>query len=361
MKENLSKKGNTLRKSNKSEEINFPDELRSGSQKNIYVKSIYYKEESLNDVDSPKFLSEDYLKSLPLLDMPRGEVVDGQLMFKNPDDFLEILRLGMFLVKVPKDLDITPVELFSNNWYKEKINSPEIDKYRGFKEIFLDGKYEGYEPAKSEQVELLNILEENWERVLPKELYFLTNQMTDFGISILRSILNYLQIPQRLWLEITGGLSEKKGQHVLAVNHYRSDKSMMGGYFHTDSGWITILKGWEPGLVVWVNNKLYAANPEPGYFIINFGKTFEVLTSKLGNPVQAVIHGIAKTVRAPSQPDRVTYVLFLSSNQKSNIYQLDSVNNPRFIQTADEFLAYETDNVFDIHKEVVAKINSTLL
>ena len=313
---------------------------------NTNASVVTYRE----NVKLPSMPSEmGSLQNLPIIDLPSGEMIRSRLVFSSPSDFLSALKLGFFLVKIPDYIDLTPGDLFVNSFFKSKASSMSIEnnQYRGFKNVHLSESYQGYFDREFDQWENFYIEEANWEKYLPKELCLLGKQIAELGINILRSVLSYLQIPEYLWFQITSGLSEKKGHQMFAFNHFRSGKLVRGSKFHRDSGWVTVLRSFEPGLVALIDSILYAINPKPGHFIINFGSSIEVLTAKLDIPARANIHGVAQTVRTESQPDRVSYTMFLDSDLSGNIYQLDAIDKPRIIQTVAEFAVQEVNRTYD--------------
>jgi len=303
-----------------------------------------------DNVSLPRMPLEDQdLNDIPSITLPLGEMRGQELVFCKSDGFLEALKLGFFLVKIPEEMDITPGDVFVNHFFKDKStkDGEALNAYKGFKHVKLAESYQGYFDREFDQWENFYIEEANWQKYLPKKLCNLGKELTTLGINILKSVLIYLNIPRSLWVEITSGLSEKKGHHMLAFNHFRSDKDVRGSKFHRDSGWVTVLRSFEPGLVALIGSTLYAIHPKPGYFIINFGSTIEVLTAKLMTPARANIHGVAQTVRDGSKPDRVSYTVFLDSNLAGNIYQLDADFTPRILQTVTEFAAQEVNRTYD--------------
>jgi len=187
------------------------------------------------------------LNKLPKIEMPKGEIIDSNLIFKNQaNDFTKALELGFFLVKIPSEIDLSPGDRFAKNFFKPKDGNTNLDQYRGYKEVDLGQPYQGYFDREFDQWENFYIESSNWQKYLTPPLVLLGNQMTDLGITILRNVLKYLQIPEQIWTKVTSGLSDKKGHHMLAFNHSRSNKAVRGTKFHRDSGWVTVLRSWEP-------------------------------------------------------------------------------------------------------------------
>ncbi|PZU68709.1 MAG: hypothetical protein DI540_07760 [Sphingobium sp.] len=170
--------------------------------------------------------------------------------------------------------------------------------------------------------------------------------MAHIGVTILRSTLAKVGIPQAEWSVLTGGLSEGDGHQMLAFNHFRSDKPARGSKFHRDSGWVTVLRSTEPGLVGYIGNELRSINPEPGHFIVNFGSSIEVLTEGLSLPVRANVHGVARTRRQPGQSERVSYVTFLDSDLDADIYRYGPHGREK-LQTVAEFAVQEVSRTYD--------------
>ncbi|MBD2813805.1 2OG-Fe(II) oxygenase family protein [Xenorhabdus sp. Flor] len=84
---------------------------------------------------------------------------------------------------------------------------------------------------------------------------------------------------------------------------------------------MTILLSTAPGLLAYIDGKLWAINPEPGYFIVNFGSSIEVLTENMILKIHANIHGVIRTNKDTNERDRVSYALFLDSSLNGDIYR----------------------------------------
>jgi hypothetical protein len=284
-------------------------------------------------------------RTYPSFEMERSRMEGDRLVFDHPDGFANALSQGFLLIRIPDGVDTTPGDLFASHFY-EAPRGDELDVYRGFRDVAVPGDYQGYFDREHDQWENFYIEMSNWAGVLPPGVCRLGQQMTDLGIAILRNILAYLDLPERDWAMVTSGLSEQRGHQMLAFNHFRSHKPTRGTKFHRDSGWVTILRSVEPGLLGLVEGELRAINPVPGYFIANFGSSIEVLTERLPRPVRANVHGVARTERDPGQADRMSYVVFLDSNLAGSIYRYEG-GAPRLIQSMTEFAVQEVSRTYD--------------
>ena len=132
---------------------------------------------------------------------------------------------------------------------------------------------------------------------------------------------------------------------MLGFNHFRADKPKRGCKFHRDSGWVTVLRSTEPGLIAYIDGSLRSILPVPGHFIINFGSSIEVLSENLPQKVHANIHGVARTQRE-NLADRFSYVMFLDSHLGGDIYRYGSEGAQK-VQSVAEFAAQEVSRTYD--------------
>lgn len=219
----------------------------------------------------------------------------------------------------------------------------ELAPYTGYRNCIVPGDYQGYFDREHDQWENFYIERSNWG-MLPAAVAHTGEAMS--GIGILRATLGHLGIPEKEWDKLTGGLTAKRGHQMFAFNHFRSNKQVRGSKFHRDSGWVTVLRSTAPGLLAYIDGGLRAINPEAGYFIINFGSSIEVLTERLPKPVRANIHGVARTIRRRDRQERVSYLVFLDSDLRGDIYQYQG-DAPVRVQSVKDFAIQEVARTYD--------------
>lgn len=273
----------------------------------------------------------------------RSRLEGDNLVFIDDDGFNQAIRHGFFLLEVPPYIDFEYGDRFAYHFF-EPATEGELRPYTGFKSCTFSNGYEGYFDREYAQWENLYLEQAHWN-LIPTEVATLGHHMAHIGTCILRAVLNHVGIPRRDWELITGGLSEGKGHLMLGFNHYRSDKTAQGSKFHRDIGWITILRTTERGLLAYIDDELLAIDPVPGYLIINFGSSIEVLTENLTKNVRANIHGVVRTERN-GQRDRMSYVMLLDNAPTSNIYKY-APNGPIKIQSVKEFTVQEISRTYD--------------
>lgn len=280
----------------------------------------------------------------PPIALQRSQLIDDRLLFDEPSGFDRALEQGFFYLKMPDGLDTTPGDLFAAHFYEQE-RGDELDRFRGFRNVEVPGDYQGYFDREHDQWENFYIEMSNWA-LLPEDVPAIGQEMAGLGISVLHNVLAHLDIPVTEWATVTSGLSDKRGHQMLAFNHFRPDKPVRGSKFHRDSGWVTVLRSVEPGLVALIDGKLRSVIPEPGYFLVNFGSSIEVLTERLTTPVRASVHGVARTERGPRQSHRWSYVTFLDSSLDGNIYRYEN-DQARMVQSMADFAVQEVNRTYD--------------
>jgi hypothetical protein len=289
-------------------------------------------------------LESELAHRYPPIAMARARVVQAELVFEQPHGFAQALRQGFFLLQVPPRLDLLPGDLFVRHCFLPKARG-KLASYTGFKHKPVPGAYQGYFDREHDQWENYYIERSHWQRI-PPEVCELGQQMAAAGLCVLHSVLKYLHIPRDEWERLTCGLSEGRGHQMLGFNHFRSGKPTRGCKFHRDSGWVTILRSTEPGLIAYIDGDLHAIQPARGHFIVNFGSSIEVLSQNLPQKVHASIHGVVRTQR-DDRTERFSYVLFLDSDLAGDIYTYDEAGGARRVQSVAEFAAQEVRRTYD--------------
>ncbi|WOX15316.1 2OG-Fe(II) oxygenase family protein [Streptomyces sp. N50] len=288
-------------------------------------------------------------RTYPPIALERARLDGERLVFDRPTGFDQALQQGFFLLRVPNAVDTAPGDLFAAHFHEPAAGDAQ-DVYRGYRDIQVPGDYQGYFDREHDQWENFYIETANFA-LLPDSVTRLGQELSRLGIHVLRAVLDHVGIPRREWAKVTGGLTEHHGHRMLAFNHFRPDKPVRGSKFHRDSGWVTVLRSTEPGLLALIDGDLHAINPEPGYFAVNFGSSFEVLTERLPHPVRANVHGVARTERQPGQPHRTSYVIFLDSDLAGTIYRYQD-GEPQAVQSVADFAVQEVSRTYDDNSEL---------
>lgn len=293
----------------------------------------------------PAIPDEDkLLEQYPPIALHKAAMVDGQLMFGSQEEFTESVSRGFFHLRVPDDVDLQQTDLFANRFYEDE-RGDSGDRYRGFHEMEVPGEFEGYFSREHDQWENFYIERQNWN-LLPGGMSDIGEKMSGLGVSVLQNVLEFVGVPRQYWNRATGGLTDGGGHRMLAFNHFRPDRPLRGSKFHRDSGWVTVLRSTEPGLIALIDGELRSIVPEAGYFIVNFGSSLEVLTERLSLPVRANIHGVASTKRQDDETHRTSYVTFLDSSLDEMIYRCED-GSLYAVQSMAEFADQEVSRTYD--------------
>jgi hypothetical protein len=280
----------------------------------------------------------------PAFEMTHARFQGHTLHFNEVSGFDRALSDGFFLLEIPDEVPLDGGDRFVRHFFEARAGGGLAD-YTGYRERIVPGDYQGYFDREHDQWENFYIERSNWG-MLPAPVIHTGEAMSRVGIDILRATLDHIGIPKSEWHTLTGGLTADRGHQMLAFNHFRSDKRVRGSKFHRDSGWVTVLRSTEPGLLAYIDGELCAINPKPGYFIVNFGSSIEVLTERLPKPVRANIHGVAQTMPRRCGLERVSYVVFLDSDLQGDIYQYRGDAHVR-VQSVKDFAIQEVSRTYD--------------
>lgn len=132
---------------------------------------------------------------------------------------------------------------------------------------------------------------ENYWTLHPQCAQKLAKGMKEVAVLILNNVLRATKIDKRLYSQITGGLSDNKGDCFLKIMHYNVDKPNAGLSWHKDTRWITVLIFTSKGLEAQIDNKTISVLPRPGFFFINLGIWFEAFINDT-NLVKAIVHQV---------------------------------------------------------------------
>lgn len=260
--------------------------------------------------------------TLPLYRIPTAEMRDQQLIFLEEEGFDRAIQAGFFQLKIPESMqeEIRLADEFVNLFYLPKENDfVPYNQFRGFKELGQLG-FHGYKVDSYNQVERFDLEQKEWG-LFPEEIRSVAQKMNALGIQILTNVLKQLEIPERHWVDLTGGSIENQGLHVSMWNHFRHCVQARGLKNHKDWGNVTVLRSQFPGLEAKIDGQWRRVTPSGSdYFIVNFGIAMETSTSRTSRPVTASEHRVIQQV----QIDRVSYALFVDNDRDIRYYDPES-------------------------------------
>lgn len=251
---------------------------------------------------------------------PASKIIGKKLIFDDSEQLDLAFRLGAFYLEIPSNLDLRPGIQLAKNFYKD-LNS-KASGYTGYKQRSFEKSALGY-ADRPDQVEQLQLELSLWNEFLPKDVCDLLNVMNTLSVQVLENVLEYSGISKDDWGLITGGALENKAGHVATMNHYRPEKEAIGIVSHKDSGFVTLLYANSPGYELKMNNEWYPMDPKDGYFMVNLGHIFEILTENLKKPIGAPEHRVRQLYSDKGVEDRISFTIFITPRYDYNIYQYD--------------------------------------
>ena len=211
---------------------------------------------------------------------------------------------GFFYVEMPKKIkNLIPAAVdFANTFYHDET----------LKKLNLPGfGFSGYHDLEHTQVEYFTAEREFWNITYPKAIQKLAKYTNDLSLHILRTVVP-LVIPQLSPNQLnhaTGDLLNGGGLYHLSFNHYQPAKKEIGLNSHRDFGYVTLLFINKKGLYAKINDKWKRIEPKPGYFVINFGRVFEILVND-PNKLNAAWHFVETIKEETHNGDRISFGLF---------------------------------------------------
>lgn len=265
------------------------------------------------------------VKNCNIVQLTWEELEENSTNFKQK--FSQALREGFFYVEIPKDLfqNITETKKFADN-----LRSNET-----IKKIKLHPKLD-YQERFGTQAVAFGALSKHWEEVYPKPVKEIAEAMNDMALKILKASLKHLSVPEDIWDLVTGELTTGKGANAFTLNHYKTGEQKIGLTPHKDLGWITLLFIDKMGLESTQDGKKwYAIPPKEGYFVVNFGRAFELLigsTDKLRASLHRVRHIEEK------EGERTSFGLFNFHTEGAEVFQMKENNDLAHFATYEEYL-----------------------
>ena len=89
-------------------------------KKSLITNSVTFRE----NIKLPSLPSDkEGLNNIPIIDMPRSELIENNLVFELPNGFKKALELGFFLIKIP-NITKFKEKIYTKNYLliKNKIN-----------------------------------------------------------------------------------------------------------------------------------------------------------------------------------------------------------------------------------------------
>lgn len=282
--------------------------------------------------------------------LPTAHVEDRRLRFDTPRQAEQALEHGAFHLAVPDGLDVTPGLEFCRTFYRPGAAG---DRRRGHREHGHPESKLGYED-RPDQVEQLQIESFLWDRYLPDDVTALLRDMRELTLQALTGVFELSGVPEADQETVTGGARGDHGLCYTTVNHYRAGLGGRTGIVeHSDSGFITTICTDQPGYQILHQGRWLPVRERPGYFTVNLGDAFRVLTRKLPRPVTAVYHRVPGLTATPGCPDRSSFTVYMGPRYDMDLYQYDMDGTLRPYQS---FRAFSVDKAkelgYDFHARV---------
>jgi isopenicillin N synthase-like dioxygenase len=234
--------------------------------------------------------------------LPLITLLHQELYSNSPELYTKLkqaARQGVFYLEISEQSQklIPHAVQFANSFYKNDY----------LISLQLPG-YSGYNNRENAQVESFYADQSVWQTVYPQQITELANEMQEVSEYITLKILTLLlpQLSTDIMHIATNGLLKGNGLFHFIFNHYRPKKKMVGLSPHRDFGYVTILYIDKPGLHAKIDGSWHPIPPREGYFVVNFGRTFEILVND-PNRLIASWHYVEQITHEKHVGDRISF------------------------------------------------------
>jgi isopenicillin N synthase-like dioxygenase len=229
----------------------------------------------------------------------------------------EAIRRGFFYLEIPMASQalLEDARTLGNTFYEQPtiLNRPKV-------------RWSGYHKKEESQKESLYVENTLWHEWLPNPVAMLATQMHELSVDLTRKALQVTKVPEKLWLQGTGGGSEGSGGQHFFFNHYRPEEPLPGLNPHRDFGLLTLLFIEKAGLEAQIDGRWVAVSPKKGYFVVNVGRALETFVND-STKVNACWHKVERVYE-----DRISFGLSTDNNYNSSIYKMESNGSTTLVQ-----------------------------
>ncbi|WP_372424370.1 2OG-Fe(II) oxygenase family protein [Salinarimonas chemoclinalis] len=262
----------------------------------------------------------------------RARLEAGRITLETGEDLSEALADGCLRLRIPPEVDLGPGLALARNFWREPDGGP-ADAYRGFRrasDIYFDREHFQTEHLLLDRPQRL--------RHLPADVVGLCDALAAIGRDVLAAVLSRLDVPREVRDRAVVGCLHGRAVEWMAVSHYRPERRQLGCPPHKDTGYVTVLYFDQEGLEARRDGAWRRIDPEPGYFLVNFGGALELLTRRLERPVEALLHRVAERRPDPGAEDRFSFAAFVNPAASGMLCELDGRRIPQPVQSVEDFL-----------------------
>ena len=233
---------------------------------------------------------------------PKASIIENNLTFESDELRNQAYSEGFFLLEIPENLRINELDQLNKDIFLNVKNHLRHVDGKALKDELL-----GYH-ARSNQIEQFLMESRYWKRYFSESKLETLFYYKNISSMIISDALRFSGIPEIYHKEGTGGCLSQGGTYHITFNHYRSTINSVGLGPHKDDGFVTILRTTSPGLEINRYDQWESIEPNPDYFIINFGLTMELLTQSAPKPLHSIFHRVSQ-----QNNNRFSFGFFASS------------------------------------------------
>lgn len=191
-------------------------------------------------------------------ELEAARIVDGRMVLESAGAFDRALDDGVFYLEIQDDLGVAA----GDDFFRQTC--PDTAPRTG-------------------------LAQRRRDQLPPPEVAALRRRLDEVSAQILRSVLEYVGLPEASWSDAVAGLGARSR---LDVNYCRAWSGELGPIPHKDDGFLTILRTLCPDLEINRSGGWLVVPADPRFFVVTFGIPIEELTANSGRPVSAALHRV---------------------------------------------------------------------
>lgn len=261
-----------------------------------------------------------------------ASLVKGKLVFEKEGSLRCAIQQGLFLLKAPEGFNFEPGIKLCREFYLPAGDQTDYRGYQSQTDIYFDREHF--------QTEHILIDKLRWAARLPPAVVQMAQVMDAVGQVIFQAALREMGVAEHLWQQLSGGAVTGQGAHWFAASHYRPERRLPGCAEHRDTGFVTLLYTWQPGLEAFIEGGWQSIAPRAGYFIVNFGACLETLSGRLPLPARAIEHRVRKCPAVSKGEDRFSFATFINPPASGELYELQPHGELLRLMSVETFLRH---------------------
>src|SRR5690606_5055333 len=158
--------------------------------------------------------------------LQKAYINGNKLEFENSNSLEMALTDGIFMLRIPRKLNLSQADLFANSFYKSPSEA-EFGKYSIITSDSFNDPLLGFH-KRIDQIEQFLLERRFWNEWYPKTITATGEELCKISQVILNAVLDCVGLDSKDYKLATGGCSDVEGSYHLTFNHFRPSMTEIG-------------------------------------------------------------------------------------------------------------------------------------